>query len=100
MEPRSEWTSTSYTVVYILKDAIERAKSLDPDLIIPALEKTDMMGTYGRVKFDPKSHQIIENGDPAETAVGTWAQWIDGKRVIVFPDKIATRSLELPPWMK
>jgi branched-chain amino acid transport system substrate-binding protein len=100
VEPRSEWTSTSYTVVYILKDAIERAKSLDPDLIIPALEKTDMMGTYGRVKFDPKSHQIIENGDPKETAVGMWAQWIDGKRTIVFPDKIATRSLEMPPWVK
>lgn len=100
VEPRSEWTSTSYTVVYILKDAIERAKSLDPEVIIPTLEKTDMMGTYGRVKFDPKSHQIIENGDPKETAVGMWAQWIDGKRVIVFPDKIATKSLELPPWMK
>jgi branched-chain amino acid transport system substrate-binding protein len=100
IEPRSEWTSTSYTVVYILKDAIERAKSLDPDLIIPTLEKTDMMGTYGRVKFDPKSHQIIENGDPKETAVGMWAQWTDGKRVVVFPDKIATKSLELPPWMK
>ncbi len=100
MEPRSEWTSTSYTVVYILKDAIERAKSLETDSIIPALEKTDMMGTYGRVKFDPKSHQIIENGDPKETAVGMWAQWIDGKRTIVFPDKIATKSLEMPPWMK
>lgn len=100
VEPRSEWTSTSYTVVYILKDAIERANSLDPALTIPALEKTDMMGTYGRVKFDPKNHQIIENGDPKETAVGMWAQWIEGKRVIVFPDKIATRSLELPPWMK
>jgi branched-chain amino acid transport system substrate-binding protein len=100
VEPRSEWTSTSYTVVYILKNAIERAKSLDPDLIIPALEKTDMMGTYGRVKFDPKSHQIIENGDPKETAVGMWAQWIDGKRMIVFPDKIATKGLEMPPWMK
>lgn len=100
IEPRSEWTSTSYTVVYILKDAIERAKSLEPDAIITALEKTDMMGTYGRVKFDPKNHQIIENGDPKETAVGMWAQWIDGKRVVVFPDKIATRSLELPPWMK
>jgi len=100
IEPRSEWTSTSYTVVYILKDAIERAKSLEPDSIIAALEKTDMMGTYGRVKFDPKSHQIIENGDPKETAVGMWAQWIDGKRVVVFPDKIATKSLELPPWMK
>jgi len=100
MEPRSEWTSTSYTVVYILKDAIERAKSLDPALIIPALEKTDMMGTYGRVRFDPKSHQIIENGDPKETAVGMWAQWIDGKRTIVFPDKIATKNLEMPSWMK
>lgn len=100
VEPRSEWTSTSYTVVYILKDAIERAQSLNPDLIIPALEKTDMMGTYGRVKFDPKNHQIIENGDPKETAVGMWAQWIDGKRTIVFPDKIATRGLEMPPWMK
>jgi branched-chain amino acid transport system substrate-binding protein len=100
VEPRSEWTSTSYMVAYILKDAIERAKSLEPDLIISALEKTDLMGTYGRIKFDPKNHQIIENGDPKETAVGMWAQWIEGKRAIVFPDKIATRSLELPPWMK
>ncbi len=99
-EPRSEWASTSYTVVYILKNAIERAKSIDSDSIISALEKTDMMGTYGRVKFDPKSHQIIENGDPNETAVSMWAQWLDGKRVIVFPEKIATRGLELPPWMK
>jgi len=100
VEPRSEWASTSYMVAYILKDAIERAKSLEPDLIIPALEKTDMMGTYGRIKFDPKNHQIIENGDPKETAVDMWAQWMDGKRVIVFPDKLATKSLELPPWMK
>ncbi len=100
VEPRSEWASTSYMVAYILKDAIERAKSLEPDQIIPALEKTDLMGTYGRIKFDPKNHQIIENGDPKETAVDMWAQWIDGKRTIVFPDKIATKGLELPPWMK
>lgn len=100
VEPRSEWASTSYMVAYILKDAIERAKSIDAEQIIPALEKTDMMGTYGRIKFDPKNHQIIENGDPKETAVDMWTQWIDGKRVIVFPDKIATKSLELPPWMK
>jgi len=99
-EPRSEWSSTSYTVVYILKDAIERAKSLESDKIISALENIDMMGTYGRVKFDPKSHQIIENGDPKETAVSMWAQWLDGRRVIVFPEKIAEKALELPPWMK
>jgi len=100
VEPRSEWTSTSYMVAYILKDAIERAKSLESSLIIPALEKTDLMGIYGRIRFDAKNHQIIENGDPNETAVEMWAQWMHGKRVIVFPDKIATKSLELPPWMK
>ena len=100
VEPRSEWASTSYMVAYILKDAIERVKGLETDIIIPALEKTDLMGTYGRIRFDPKNHQIIENGDPKETAVDLWAQWIDGKRVAVFPEKIATRSLELPPWMK
>ena len=100
MEPISEWTSTSYTVVYILKDAIERAGSIDSDAVIAALEKTDMMGTYGRVMFDPKSHQIVYSTDPAEGAVGLWAQWLDGKRVAVFPASIATQALELPPWMK
>ena len=100
VEPRSEWASTSYMVAYLLKDAIERARGLETDIIIPALEKTDFMGTYGRIKFDPKNHQIIENGDPKETAVDMWAQWMDGKRVTVFPDKIATKGLELPPWMK
>jgi len=100
MEPVSEWTSTSYMVVYILKDAIERAGSIDSDAVIAALEKTDMMGTYGRIRFDPKSHQIVYSTDPAEGAVSMWAQWLDGKRVIVFPPSIATRSLELPPWMK
>jgi len=100
MEPVSEWTSTSYMVVYILKDAIERAGSIDADAVIAALEQTDMMGTYGRIMFDPKSHQIVYSADPGEGAVGLWAQWLDGKRVAVFPASIATQPLELPPWME
>lgn len=100
VEPATEWTSTSYQVVYILKDAIERAGSIDTDAVIAALEKTDMMGTYGRIKFDPKSHQIVYSTDPAQGAVGMWAQWLEGKRVVVFPPKIATQALELPPWME
>ena len=99
-EPENEWCSTSYTVLYILKDAIERAGSLDSDAVIPALEQPDMMGTYGRVRFDPQSHQIVYSTDPAEGAVGLWAQWLDGKRVAVFPTAIATQPLALPPWME
>jgi branched-chain amino acid transport system substrate-binding protein len=86
--------------VYVLKDAIERAGSLDSDAVVAALEKTDLMGVYGRIKFDPKSHQVIPSVDPNEGAVGTIFQWQAGKRIVVFPPKIAMGEIKLPPWMK
>ena len=100
MEPEGYGTSSSYMAVYVLKDAIERAGSLDPDKVVAALKKTDLMGVYGRIRFDPKTNQIIPSLDPNEGAVGTVFQWQDGKRVVVFPPKIATGHIMLPPWMK
>ncbi|RJX35761.1 MAG: ABC transporter substrate-binding protein [Desulfarculus sp.] len=100
LEPEGYGTSSSYMAVYVLKDAIERAGSLDPDKVVAALEKTDMMGVYGRIRFDPKSHQIIPAIDPKQGAVGTIFQWQQGKRVVVFPPSIATGQIMLPPWMK
>jgi len=100
VEPEGYGTSSSYMAVYVLKDAIERAGSLDPDKVADALAKTDMMGVYGRIRFDPKTHQIIPSVDPNEGAVGTIFQWQAGKRVVVFPPKIAVGEILLPPWMK
>ena len=100
IEPEGYGTSTSYMGPYVLKDAIERAGSLDSDAVVAALEKTDMMGVYGRIRFDPKSHQVIPSLDPEEGAVGTIFQWQAGKRVVVFPPKIAMGKIKLPPWMK
>ncbi len=100
VEPEGLGTSSSYMAVYVLKDAIERANSLDPDKVVTALEQTDLMGVYGRIRFDPKSHQVIPSTDPKEGAVGTILQWQDGKRVVVYPESIATGEIELPPWMK
>ena len=100
VEPEGYGTSSSYMAPYVLKDAIERAGSLDSDAVIAALEKTDMMGVYGRIKFDPKSHQVIPSVDPNEGAVGTIFQWQAGKRVTVFPPQIAMGEIKLPPWMK
>ena len=100
MEPEGYGTSSSYMAVYVLKDAIERAGSLDPDKVVAALKKTDLMGVYGRIRFDPKTNQIIPSLDPAEGAVGTVFQWQKGQRVVVFPPKIATGKILLPPWMK
>jgi len=100
VEPEGLGSSSSYMAVYVLKDAIERAGSLDPDKVVAALEKTDMMGVYGRIRFSPKGHQIIPSFDPKEGAVGSILQWQDGKRVVVFPKSIAKGEIQLPPWMK
>jgi len=100
LEPEGYGTSSSYMAVYALKDAIERAGSIDPDKVADALKQIDIKGVYGRVRFDPKSNQIIPSLDPEEGAVGTVFQWQAGKRVVVFPPKIATGQILLPPWMK
>ncbi len=100
VEPEGLGTSSSYMAIYVLKDAIERAGSLDSEKVVAELEKTDVMGVYGRLRFDPKSHQVIPAKDPKEGAVGSILQWQAGKRVVVYPKSIAKGSIQLPPWMK
>jgi branched-chain amino acid transport system substrate-binding protein len=99
VEPEGLGASSSYMAVYVLRDAIERAGSLDSNKVISELEKTDIMGVYGRLRFDPKSHQVIPATDPKEGAVGSILQWQDGKRIVVYPKSIATGTIQLPPWM-
>ena len=45
---------TAYDEVYYIADAIKRAGSTDPDKLVDALEKTDYVGTIGRVQFKGK----------------------------------------------
>ncbi|MEJ2284093.1 MAG: ABC transporter substrate-binding protein [Desulfobacterales bacterium] len=90
----------SYESVYILKEAIERAGSLDPDAIVAEIEKTDRKGVMGRIRFD-EGHQVVYGIDPAETAVGAFFQWTEkGKRKIVYPKSLAEGEIVLPPWVK
>ncbi|MEW5921460.1 MAG: ABC transporter substrate-binding protein [Bacillota bacterium] len=90
----------SYDAVYVLKEAIERAGSLDGDAIVKELEKTDYQGVIGRVKFS-ENHQVIYGLDPAEAALGGAFQWrAPGVRVPVFPELIAEDEIQLPPYMK
>jgi branched-chain amino acid transport system substrate-binding protein len=97
VEPEGYGTSSSYTAVHVLADAIRRAGSLDVDRVVAALEKTDMTGVYGKISFDPKSHQVIPSDDPKQGAVGTWFQWQDGKRAVVWPNTIAVGKVRIPP---
>ena len=100
IEPEGYGTSSSYMAVYVLKDAIERAGSLDSDKVVKALEETDMMGVYGRIRFDKRTHEVIHSFDPKEGAVGCIFQWQKGKRVTIFPKAGAMGELLLPPWMR
>jgi len=99
VEPGLTWVApVSYQVVYILKDALERAGSLDDDAVIAALEATDMVGVYGKIAFDA-NHDMVYSMDPTEGAITTWVQWIDEERVTVYPEVVKTDDVELPPWM-
>ncbi len=90
----------SYESVYILKEAIERAGSLDPDALVAALEKTDRLGVMGRVRFSPE-HQVIFGNDPSEAATACFFQWNEkGGRTIVYPPALAEADIRLPSWMK
>jgi branched-chain amino acid transport system substrate-binding protein len=100
LEPEGYGTSSSYMAVYQLKAAIEKANSTDSDAVVKGLEDIDIMGVYGRMRFDKKTHQIIPSWDPKEGAVTSIIQWQKGKRVQIFPVKVAEGKLLLPPWMK
>jgi branched-chain amino acid transport system substrate-binding protein len=93
-------SSPGYDAIYILANAIERAKTVEPEAVVSALEKTDMSGVVGRIRFS-KDHQVIYGSDPKETALGCVIQWKKpGVRVVVFPEPIAEAKVELPPYMK
>ena len=90
----------AYESVYILKEAIERAASLDADAIVAQLEKTDRNGVMGRIRYD-EGHQAVYGFDPKETCLSTVFQWTpDGQRSIIFPASIAEAKIQLPKGLK
>jgi branched-chain amino acid transport system substrate-binding protein len=90
----------SYDSIYMLANAFERAKTVEPDAVVKALEQTDMQGAIGRIRFG-KDHQVVYGFDPKETALGVGFQWVKpGKRVVVFPEAAAEAKIQLPPYMK
>ena len=90
----------AYEMIYMLKEAIERAKSINGDEVVAALEKTDREGAMGRIKFN-KGHQVIYGNDPAVEALGCMIQWREpGERVIVYPPSVAEGKIQLPEGLK
>ena len=97
--PRSTGCVSAYEALYVLKDAVERAGSLEDDALIQALEKTNLPTVRGTVRFD-QNHQIVYGYDPKQSVLGCWVQWQNGKRLQIFPAIAATGEIKMPPWLK
>ena len=92
---------TSYDEVYYIADAIKRAGSTDPDKLVDALEKTDYVGTIGRIQFQDKgtsNPHSLKIGPGHIT--GLMLQWQDGKQVNLWPAKVAKGKLKFPSFIK
>lgn len=75
------YTAGTYDALFILKDAIQRAASINSDKVVAEIEKTNLVGAAGLQQFD-KTHDI-KWGPKLVTSLGT--QWQDGKMQCVWP---------------
>ncbi len=98
------YNAGTYDALYVLKEAIERADSVDMDDIVVELENTDYNSVAGRIVFDD-NHDVTW-GPGYVTALGV--QWQDGELKGVWPpadgswNGVAYEGIvdyQLPPWV-
>jgi len=85
----------AYSALYVIKDALARAKSWKPDDIRLALRATNMMTAFGPVKFQDKEGYTNQNF--MDTLV---MQVIKGKHETIWPQKYASAQYvyPIPKW--
>ena len=98
------YNAGTYDAVYLLKEALEAAGSLDADDLVVELEGTDRVTTAGRLVFDDQ-HDVTW-GPGYVTALGV--QWQDGQLKGVWPPADGSWyevqysgivDYQLPPWV-
>src|SRR5581483_3482646 len=92
---------SSYDDVHVIANAIKAANSTDPDKLVEAMEKTDYVGTIGRVQFYGKGDEYthaLKYGPGLVTGVDI--QWQDGKQATVWPRDKANAKIKFPAFVK
>ncbi len=87
----------AYAAMYVVADALKRAKSITPKDVRDALAGTDMKTAFGPVKFVSYGKKTQQN--KLETYL---VQWQKGNLEAVWPKNIATKKYvyPTPPWNK
>ena len=81
-----------YAGCQVLLEAIRRAGSLNGERVREAILRLDINTVYGAFKVNQDGLQIAQKG--------LMYQWQDGKKVIVWPEELATGKprFPTPPW--
>ncbi len=95
-----EYTSGySYDAVYILKEALERGGSAEPDALVSALEQTDHLGVAARWVFGKDHHPLYGPGYRTIPIIQYFEPGPYGYRVI-WPEDRAQGEFVYPGWWK
>ncbi|MBL7203795.1 MAG: ABC transporter substrate-binding protein [Desulfobacteraceae bacterium] len=81
----------AYAGMYVIADALKRAKTLTREGVRDALATTDMMTVFGPVKFISYGKKTQQNKLPTFLV-----QWINGKLETVWPKNVSTRKYVYP----
>jgi branched-chain amino acid transport system substrate-binding protein len=81
----------AYAGMYVIADALKRAKPLTPEGVRNALAETDMMTAFGPVKFISYGKKTQQNKLPTFLV-----QWINGNLETVWPKDISTHKYVYP----
>ena len=87
--------NNQYNNMFLLKEAIEKAGTLNAEKLIPVLETITYVGIMGVNKVDPKTHNSI-SGKGYLPNIGI--QWREGgKQEVIYPDPLKSAEIALPP---
>jgi len=75
------YTAATYDSVYIIKEAVEKAGTLDADKLVPVIEQSEHAGTGSILTWDKRHDPVWAVGKTAGIAV----QWQNGKKVPFWP---------------
>ncbi len=91
----------SYDDVFMWAEAIRKAGGTDADKMVEAMEKTDYVGTIGRVVFLPKEDTFAHGMKIGEGYItGLMVQWQKGNPVTIWPANVATGKMVFPAFTK
>ncbi len=91
-EPATYFAPLCYSAVYIIKEAIERAGSLDKAALVAAMEQTKYVSAMGEtVTFTPS--KIIKHQGIRDQKI---LQWQNGRQEVIWPFAFQTKDLAYP----